>query len=74
MNITDFFAFFPSSIVKFIALSFLVLHLLFSIIVLRQTQVMTRVVHAGISPLIFFLSLAHLLSSLFVFFWVILFL
>ncbi|MBI2617611.1 hypothetical protein HYW55_05760 [Candidatus Gottesmanbacteria bacterium] len=74
MNLTDLAVFFPQILIKFIALSFLVLHLLFSIIVVRQTQVMTRVVHANISPIIIILSLIHLLSSILVFTWVILFL
>lgn len=52
----------------------LILHLLFSIVVVRQTKLMSKVVEAQISPAIYTISIIHLLYSVFLFIWVILFL
>jgi len=39
------------------------LHLLFSIILVRQTKTMTEVIEARISPVIFLVSIVHLIAS-----------
>ncbi|KKS95647.1 MAG: hypothetical protein UV73_C0015G0022 [Candidatus Gottesmanbacteria bacterium GW2011_GWA2_43_14] len=64
----------PQLIVKIFTVSMMVFHLLFAIIVFRQTRVMSKVVEAKISPSLVFITVIHLLSSLFVLGWVILFL
>lgn len=74
MNPDNLASLIPHFLLKGAAVSILVLHLLFSILIARQTQVMTKVVRTRISPLIFILSLVHLLSSIFVLVWVVLFL
>jgi hypothetical protein len=61
-------------IFKIFVIILLVLHLLFTIIVARQTKLMNQVVEAGISPAILLLSVIHVLFSLFVLLWAILFL
>lgn len=50
------------------------LHLAFSILLLRQTTLMNKVVEADISPVISGLALIHLASSLFIFGWIMIFL
>ena len=77
MNADEFLinliTFLPAFIVKGFVVLFLILHLLFSIIVLRQTRLMNTVLEAKIAPGIYLFSLIHLLSSIFVFIWVIIY-
>lgn len=61
-------------VIKYISIILMILHVLFSLIVVRQTQMMTKVLEAKISPLILLISIIHLLASIFVLFWAILFL
>ncbi len=51
----------------------LLIHVLFSLVVVRQTKLMIKVVAAKISPSIYAISLIHLGVSLFVLAWAILF-
>lgn len=51
----------------------LLIHLLFSLVVVRQTKLMIKVVEAKISPSIYAISLVHMGVSLFVLVWTILF-
>lgn len=64
----------PALIIKIIAVAILLLHFIFSIVVIRQTKLMLSVVEARLSPLIYAISLIHFVSSLFVLIWAILFL
>jgi len=64
----------PLLVVKIFAVSILILHLLFSLILVRQVKLMTRVVEVEISPLITTLAVIHLLASAFILLWTIIFL
>ena len=57
----------PYFLIKGIALVLLFLHLSFSVVVVRQAKLMTAVVEANISPVIYTVAIVHLLFSLFVF-------
>jgi hypothetical protein len=52
----------------------LFMHVAFSVILLRQTRLMTRVVTTPASPFLFFIALFHLLASIFVVIWTIMYL
>jgi len=64
----------PWILFKFFAAAFLLLHIAFSVILLRQTKLMITVIEAKISPTIYAISLFHFLFSLFAFIWSIIFL
>jgi hypothetical protein len=59
---------------KIFLLMLLLLHIAFSLVLVRQTKLMIKVVEAEISPTIYFISVIHLLFSTFVLLWVIIFL
>lgn len=63
----------PLLIFKVFASILLLLHLAFSIILVRQTKLMVRVIEAQISSVIYMISIIHLLFSFFVLVWVIVF-
>lgn len=63
----------PILIFKVFAGILLLLHLAFSIILVRQTKLMIRVIEAQISSVIYMISIIHLLFSFFVLVWVIVF-
>ena len=63
----------PWLLFKMVVIVLLVLHLFFSFILMRQTKLMIHVVEANISPFIYQIAVIHLLASLFVFIWTILF-
>lgn len=64
----------PMFIIKLFAIALLILHLGFSIVIVRQTKLMIRVVEAQISPVIYMISVLHLISSVLLLVWVMLFL
>ena len=64
----------PFLIAKILVIILLLIHLVFSIVVVRQTKLMLKVVEAKISSAIYGIALLHLLASLFIFIWAILFL
>ena len=78
MNIDQFIDFaintLPSLAVKIFAVLILIMHALFSIILVRQVKLMTRVVEVKISPFIYTLALIHLLASVLILLWTIVFL
>lgn len=51
----------------------LLLHLVFSLILIKQTNVMNKVVEVNISPTIYAISIIHFLASLFVLLWLLVF-
>lgn len=65
----------PSNVVlifiKIIAIAFLVLHLIFSVVLFRQTLMMSQTVEGQASKVIITLASIHLLFSVFVFLWTI---
>lgn len=69
-----FFSSAPSLILKIFAILLLLLHVAFSIVLLRQAKLMVSVVEAKINSAIYLVSIIHLLFSIFVLFWAILFL
>lgn len=58
------------SVVKPFILVILALHILFAIILVRQTNLMLEIVEARISTTIMTISVAHFLASVGVFLWV----
>lgn len=64
----------PFGIIKIAILILLFLYLAFAFIVLRQTNLMSKVVEADVTPTIQLIALVHFLSAVFVFIWVIIFL
>ena len=73
-QIINFITNLPTLLVKIFAVSILVLHLLFSLILVRQVKLMTRVVEVQISPVIYTFALIHLLVSVVILIWTIIFL
>lgn len=64
----------PVFLIKIFSVILLGIHTLFAIILLRQVRLMTRVVMAKNSGIIFTIGVIHLLASIFVLLWAILFL
>lgn len=64
----------PYLLIKLLVIILLLLHLAFSAVLTRQTKLMITVIEANISPAIYAVSIIHLLASLFVLVWAILFL
>jgi len=64
----------PFVLIRIFTVIALLLHLFFSIIIVRQTKIMIKIVEAQISPTIYLISVIHFLISLTVFLWAILFL
>lgn len=77
MTIEELLVFFftraPMLLIKLITLVLLLLHLAFSVVLIRQTKLMISVVEAKISSTLYAISVIHFLSSVFVFIWVLLF-
>jgi len=61
-------------IVKIFVITLLILHLVFSFVLTRQTKLMIKVVEARVTPTIYAISVIHLLASLFITIWALLFL
>jgi hypothetical protein len=72
--ITDILTRAPYLLIKIFSIVLLLLHVLFSLVLVRQTKLMVSVIEAKISPLIFSISVVHLFSSLSVLMWSIIFL
>ena len=64
----------PFILIRFFTVVLLLLHLLFSLIIVRQTSNMSKIVEAQISPTIYLLTVIHFLLSLGVLIWAVLFL
>lgn len=64
----------PVLLIKLFSVAFLLLHLAFSFVLIRQTKLMIKVLEAKISSTIYSISMIHFLFSLFVLAWAILFL
>jgi hypothetical protein len=58
------------SVAKPFILIILTLHILFTIVLVRQTKLMLEIIEARISTTIMAISIAHFLASLGVFLWV----
>lgn len=72
--IADLLQTMPFIIIKIFAVALLLLHLAFSLVLMRQIKIMVHVVEAQISPALYSITIIHFLSSLFVFVWGIIFL
>lgn len=57
----------PIFLLKISVLMLLFLHLLFSIVLIKQTKIMIKVLEAQISPALYTISIIHFLFSLTVF-------
>lgn len=64
----------PLFLIKIFSVVLLGMHVLFSVILLRQIRLMTKVVEVKSSGIIFTIGVVHLLSSIFLLLWAILFL
>ncbi|OGG07905.1 hypothetical protein A3D05_03835 [Candidatus Gottesmanbacteria bacterium RIFCSPHIGHO2_02_FULL_40_24] len=63
----------PIILIKIFTVGLLALHLLFSLIIVRQARIMTKIIEAGISPVIVSISVFHFIISFLVLVWVMLF-
>jgi len=70
----DLIARLPIILIRFFTGALLLLHLFFSVIIIRQTKNMIKIVEAQISPTIILISVIHFLVSVVVFIWSLLFL
>lgn len=59
----------PYFLIKLFAVILLLLHLTFSVVLIRQTKLMVGVLEAKISPTIYAISIVHFLVSLFTLVW-----
>ena len=64
----------PILLIKIFTSLLLFLHILFSVVIYRQTKTMTKIVEAQISPTIVLFSVVHLIASIAVLVWFIFFL
>jgi len=71
---TGLFPFVPFFLFKILTVILLLLHVAFSLVLVQQTKLMIAVVEAKISPVIYIVSIIHLLFSIFVLIWAILYL
>ncbi|OIO14051.1 hypothetical protein COV53_01250 [Candidatus Gottesmanbacteria bacterium CG11_big_fil_rev_8_21_14_0_20_37_11] len=74
ITITALLHFIPAVILKILTIMLILVHNAFAVVVLRQTKLMSKIVEANISKIIYFISLSHLFASLAVLVWTILFL
>lgn len=70
---TSIFPFVPFSLFKILIVIMLLLHIGFSLVMMRQTKLMISVVEAQINSVIYVISIIHLLFSALVLIWTILF-
>ncbi len=74
MVIEDFIAFWSSlsmlSVAKPFILVILALHIIFTIVLIRQTKLMLEIIEARISVTIMAISISHFIASVGVFLWV----
>ena len=64
----------PFMLIRIFTVILLLMHILFSIIIVRQTKNMTKIVEAQISPTIYMITIIHLLVSIVVLVWAVFFL
>lgn len=64
----------PFTLFRIFTVLLLLMHILFSFIIVRQTKIMSKIVEAQISPVVNLITLIHLFISLAVSIWVVLFL
>ncbi len=69
----DFFGSLPFLLFKLFSIILSFIHIGFSLVLLKQVKLMTKVIEAKISPVIYMVALVHLFFSIFVFIWIILF-
>ena len=72
--LNQLFTVLPLLLIKIFSVVLLGIHVLFSVILLRQIRLMTKVVEVKSSGIIFTIGVVHLLSSIFLLLWSILFL
>lgn len=60
--------FFPWGVVKLAILILITMYIIFAAVIVRQEQLMARVVEIPFSPVLRVIALSHLLASLVVFF------
>lgn len=72
--LNQLFTVLPLFLIKIFSVVLLGMHVLFSVILLRQIRLMTKVVEVKSSGIIFTMGVVHLLSSIFLLLWAILFL
>lgn len=72
--ILEFIRTVPFVLIKPFALILLFLHIFLSIVIVRQTKLMIKVVEAKISPTIYAIAVVHLFSSFALFLWALIFL
>lgn len=63
----------PLVLLKLFVIALLLFHVSFSVILIKQTKTMIKVLEAQISPALYTISIIHFLFSLFVLIWVLIF-
>lgn len=71
--IFNFLGITPAFLLKIVFLILFFFHIIFSVILFRQSRMMARVVEVGISPVILIVTLFHLFASIGLFLFVFLF-
>lgn len=72
--IFNFINLLPFLLIKIFTVILLIMHVLFAVIIVRQTKNMSKIIEAQISPTINLITVIHLLASLSVLGWAIIFL
>lgn len=63
----------PFLLIKIFTVILLIMHVLFSVIIVKQTKNMSKIVEAQISPTIYLITVIHMIASLSVLGWAIIF-
>lgn len=63
----------PFILIRIFTIILLLMHILFSVIILRQTSNMSKIIEAQISPTIYLIALIHFMVSVAVFIWSLMF-
>jgi len=72
--ISNFNTFSPFLFIKIPILILLVLYIIYTIIILRQTMVMSKIIEVDVTATLQLITLIHFLASIAFFFWVLFFL
>ncbi|OGG13877.1 hypothetical protein A2773_03790 [Candidatus Gottesmanbacteria bacterium RIFCSPHIGHO2_01_FULL_39_10] len=72
--LTGLINFSPFLLIKIPILVLLFLYIIYALIILRQTMIMSKIVEVDVTPTLQFITLIHFLASIAIFFWVLFFL
>ena len=72
--LSDLINFSPFLLIKIPILILLLLYIIYALIILRQTMVMSKIVEVDVTAAIQLIAVIHFLTSIAIFFWVLIFL